>query len=245
MTESRIPPKFVPTLTEEAAQDAADALAQGVPAGPAAAAAAAADSTPSGVDVLRRRRDTDAPASGAWAAPVPADDIADLPTYSGWAQQTDAALPLGSGAQAWAAPEPVQGERADTHDLVPALAPAPFTALLAGAGAVVDDSAGLAAPGHVQSSQGAEGAGVTDAASQLVESAAETAQALEDAITRRVTRRVQETLDTRLSAAVLKVVEQQTALLQSSLQLEIDTTIREAVADAVAGILRESRGKGG
>jgi len=245
MTESRIPPKFVPTLTEEAAQDAADALAQGVPAGPAAAAAA--DSTPSSVDVLRRRRDTDAPASGAWAAPVPADDIADLPTYSGWAQQTDAALPLGSGAQAWAAPEPVQGERADMHDLVPALAPAPLTAPLAGAGAgaVVDDSAGLAAPDHVQSSQGAEGAGVTDAASQLVESAAETAQALEDAITRRVTRRVQETLDTRLSAAVLKVVVQQTALLQSSLQLEIDTTIREAVADAVAGILRESRGKGG
>ncbi len=134
MTESRIPPKFVPTLTEEAAQDAADALAQGVPA------AAAADSTPSVVDVLRRRRDTDAPASGAWAAPVPADDIADLPTYSGWAQQTDAALPLGSGAQAWAVPEPVQGEHADTHDLVPALAPAPFTAPLAGAGAVVDDS---------------------------------------------------------------------------------------------------------
>ena len=98
MTESRIPPKFVPTLTEEAAQDAADALPQVVPGG---AAAGAPDSTPAGVDVLRRRRDADVPASGAWAQP--AADIADLPTYSGWAQQADAALPLGSGAQAFAA----------------------------------------------------------------------------------------------------------------------------------------------
>jgi hypothetical protein len=31
------------------------------------------------------------------------------------------------------------------------------------------------------------------------------------------------------------------ALLQSSLQLEIDSTIREAVTDAVTEILRESR----
>ncbi|GAB2804526.1 hypothetical protein GCM10027276_01420 [Comamonas piscis] len=235
MPDSRIPPKFVPTLTEEAMQDAADALPFVAPGG---AVAPAPDSVPPSVDVLRRRRDADAQASGAWAQPTA--DIADLPTYSGWAQQADAALPLGSGAEAFAAPAqpvvegsslpvwmPDQGEAA-------ALPPA-------GAGAVVDDSDGQPAHSLVQSALGGEGVAVSDATSHLVESAAETAQALEDAITRRVTRRVQETLDARLSAAVLKVVDQQTALLQSSLQLEIDSTIREAVADAVAAILRESR----
>ncbi len=235
MTESRIPPKFVPTLTEEAAQDAADALPQVVPGG---AAAGAPDSTPAGVDVLRRRRDADVPASGAWAQP--AADIADLPTYSGWAQQADAALPLGSSAQAVAAPDPPAADSNSLPSLVQGVGPAAALPP-AGAGAVVDDSDGQGNPGLVQSALGGEGMAVSDATSHLVESAAETAQALEDAITRRVTRRVQETLDTRLSAAVLKVVEQQTALLQSSLQLEIDSTIREAVADAVARILRETQ----
>lgn len=235
MTESRIPPKFVPTLTEEAAQDAADALPQVVPGG---TAAGAPDSTPPGLDVLRRRRDADVPASGAWAQPTA--DIADLPTYSGWAQQADAALPLGSGAQAVAAPNPPAADSNNLPGLVQGLGPAAALPP-AGAGAVVDDSDGQGHPGLVQNALGGEGMAVSDATSHLVESAAETAQALEDAITRRVTRRVQETLDTRLSAAVLKVVEQQTALLQSSLQLEIDSTIREAVADAVARILRESQ----
>jgi hypothetical protein len=238
MPDSRIPPKFVPTLTEEAMQDAADALSSVAPGG---AVAAAPDSIPPNVDVLRRRRDGDAQASGAWAQP--AADIADLPTYSGWAQQADAALPLGSGAQAFAAPAQSVLESSSLPSWMPdqgeaaALPPA-------GAGAVVDDSDGLAAHSLVQSALGGEGVAVSGATSHLVESAAETAQALEEAITRRVTRRVQETLDARLSAAVLKVVEQQTALLQSSLQLEIDSTIREAVADAVAGILRESRSRG-
>jgi len=235
MTESRIPPKFVPTLTEEAAQEAADALPHVVPGG---AAPAAPDSTPPGVDVLRRRRDVDLPASSAWAQP--AADIADLPTYSGWAQQADAALPLGSGAQAFAAPTPPVPEGNSLPSLVQG-AGQPAGLPTAGAGAVVDDSDGQDTPGLVQNAMGGEGMAVSDATSHLVESAAETAQALEDAITRRVTRRVQETLDTRLSAAVLKVVEQQTALLQSSLQLEIDSTIREAVADAVARILHETQ----
>ncbi|QMV73994.1 hypothetical protein HS961_14735 [Comamonas piscis] len=234
MPDSRIPPKFVPTLTEEAVQDAADALPFVAPGG---AVAPAPDSIPPSVDVLRRRRDADAQASGAWAQP--AADIADLPTYSGWAQQADAALPLGSGAQAFAAPaHPVEGSSLPSWmpDQGEAVAPPS-----AGAGAVVDDSDGQPAHSLVQSALGGEGVAVSDATSHLVESAAETAQALEDAITRRVTRRVQETLDARLSAAVLKVVDQQTALFQSSLQLEIDSTIREAVADAVAAILRESR----
>lgn len=238
MNESRIPPKFVPTLTEEALQDSADALPGTAAAGPDALAAPP-DSTAPAVDVLRRRRDADLPGSGVWAQPT--SDIADLPTYSGWAQQADADWPLGSGVQALAAtdqglaqstvlPSTMQG--ADEGQALPSLA---------GAGAVVDDSDDQNADTLVQSYKGAEGVATTDATSHLVESAAETAQALEEAITRRVTRRVQETLDARLSAAVLKVVDQQMALLQSSLQLEIDSTIREAVADAVTEILRESR----
>lgn len=242
MTESRVPPKFVPTLTEEAALDAADTL-PGASAGAAAAGpdalAALPDSTPPGVDVLRRRRDAELPGAGVWAQP--AADIADLPTYSGWAQQADADLPLGSGAQVLAATAQASAQSTILPSLMQAGVQGQSLPSLAGAGAVVDDSDGQNAETLVQSYKGAEGVAMTDATSHLVESAAESAQALEDAITRRVTRRVQETLDARLSAAVLKVVDQQTALLQSSLQLEIDTTIREAVADAVAGILRESR----
>lgn len=248
MTESRIPPKFVPTLTEEAAQDAADAL-PGVAAAGQDALAAQPDSAPAGVDVLRRRRDAELPSTAAWAPP--AADIADLPTYSGWAQQADLALPLGSAAPVWRpasdglvdnSPLPVLTQAVDVSPF--SSSPSFLSPVPAGAGAVVDDSDSPEAGRVVQSSSGAEGVALTDATSHLVESAAETAQALEDAITRRVTRRVQETLDARLSAAVLKVVDQQTALLQSSLQLEIDTTIREAVADAVAGILREARDRG-
>ena len=74
MNESRIPPKFVPTLTEEALQDTADALPGAAAAGPDALAAPP-DSTAPAVDVLHRRRDADLPGTGVCAQPT--SDIAD------------------------------------------------------------------------------------------------------------------------------------------------------------------------
>ena len=207
--EPRIPPKFVPTLTEVAAQDGpaeseenwAVAHAGQAPVATELIAIGATAPAPASADVLRRRREA---GSGDTAA-APADvDIANLRTHSGWAQSVDAPTPL-----------------------VPA---STQTAQVEGAVSVVGVAADAAQ--HSPSDAAAHAA-----AASLVASAAQTAQELEDAITRRVLKRVQQTLDARLTSAVLKVVEQQTALLQSSLQLEIDATIREAVADMVAKVL--------
>lgn len=239
--EPRTPPKFVPTLTEVAAQEAvSEDFSDSVPAQQAQGAMkndASAASAPAYADVLRRRREADADAE---PAPLSDIDIASLPTHSGWAQPVEApefsAGPADPGRfvvdtrQMDSAPaeNPPSMEGPESADLQPL--------------AAADDGAGRRSDGadqntatHVEGVTGspASNTAMDAATASLVASAAQTAQELEDAITRRVLRRVQDTLDDRLTAAVLKVVNQQTALLQSSLQLEIDTTIREAVADAV------------
>lgn len=242
--EPRTPPKFVPTLTEVAAQEAAsEDFSASVPA---EEAQDASKNEASSAAVLRRRREVDA--LDAEAPPLSDIDIASLPTHSGWAQPVDTADTAADDA------DPARFV-VDTAQADGAVAPnaEPVQGLVqgpgpdgrhpeAGADAIAGATAGALGEGaaaeaatHVEGATGSPtgNAAMEAATASLVASAAQTAQELEDAITRRVLRRVQDTLDDRLTAAVLKVVNQQTALLQSSLQLEIDTTIREAVADAV------------
>lgn len=234
--EPRTPPKFVPTLTEVAAQEAAsEDFSASVPA---EEAQSAIKNEASSAAVLRRRREADAP--DAETPPLSDIDIASLPTHSGWAQPVDAA---DDADPARFVVDTAQAEGAVVSNPAPAQGPEPDglqpvggadTIAVAVAGASGEGAAPEAAT-HVEGATGSPtgNAAMEAATASLVASAAQTAQELEDAITRRVLRRVQDTLDDRLTAAVLKVVNQQTALLQSSLQLEIDTTIREAVADAV------------
>ena len=279
MTESRTPPKFVPTLTEVAVQDVApaleenSALARDQSAPEAIESIASEPLSVSGLDVLRRRRE----AAGDVESPaMPALDIANLPTHSGWAQPVDGlVLPMGVESLA----EVAVADVIDTDHLVAAdplldvqpgepertaasAPPASLDALPVLDTEVVDpplepwDEEAAAALPAAQSAAAVSVAhveGVVDgpplspasdaATASLVASAAQTAQELEDAITRRVLKRVQDTLDARLNQTVLQVIDQQTALFQSSLQLEIDSTIREAVADAVAKVLKEQGGK--
>ncbi len=246
MTEPRTPPKFVPTLTEVAAQEmepvfddslmptSAPAVQAPVPT-PAALESHAEPflaSEPPSIDVFRLRRGLDNVALES----MPSDaEIASLPTNSGWAQPLpeSTALPLAAAEEL----DPRQFQ-VDTEQLAAAAPPVVLPAVLAPQ--VQAPEQGMQTPAlHVAPVEGASNdAAMQAATASLVASAAATAQALEEAITRRVLRRVQETLDERLTSAVLKVVEQQTALLQSSLQLEIDTSIREAVATAVQQVLR-------
>jgi len=244
--EPRTPPKFVPTLTEVAAQEAAsEDFSASVPA---EEAQSAIKNEAFSAAVLRRRREADA--LDAETPPLSDIDIASLPTHSGWAQPVDAADTAADTAADDADParfvvDTAQAEGATAPNHAPAQGPEPeglqpvagadaIAIAVATAGALGEGTAPEAAT-HVEGATGsaAGNAAMEAATASLVASAAQTAQELEDAITRRVLRRVQDTLDDRLTAAVLKVVNQQTALLQSSLQLEIDTTIREAVADAV------------
>ena len=246
--ESRTPPKFVPTLTEVAAQDAAPvvernpALADEPSATIAtnleAADEAAAAPASFGVDVLRRRREVDSSGDGQAYNTV---DIADLPTQSGWAQPADGhVLPMGY--------EPMREADAEHHQIDTEQS----TAILVTGAVGAEGDADLST--HTQGEEceiaqdvhtGIDTDIDTDAKTAgLVASAAQAAQALEKAITRRVLKRVQETLDARLATAVLAVVEQQTALMQSSLQLQVDSTIRAAVADAVSQVLGAQRGAG-
>ncbi len=236
--EPRTPPKFVPTLTEVAAQEAA--LEDFSASVPAEEAQGAIKNEASSAAVLRRRREADA--LGAETPPLSNIDIASLPTHSGWAQPVDAADPAAHDADpARFVVDTAQAEGATQPHAALAQGPEP-AGLQPVAGAIAVATAGALGEGaaaeaatHVEGATGSPigNAAMEAATASLVASAAQTAQELEDAITRRVLRRVQDTLDDRLTAAVLKVVNQQTALLQSSLQLEIDTTIREAVADAV------------
>ena len=85
--EPRTPPKFVPTLTEVAAQEAAsEDFSASVPA---EEAQSAIKNEASSAAVLRRRREADA--LDAETPPLSDIDIASLPTHSGWAQPVDAA----------------------------------------------------------------------------------------------------------------------------------------------------------
>ena len=255
--ESRTPPKFVPTLTEVAAQDAAPVVERN-PAladDPSAKIAtnleatdeAAAAPASFGVDVLRRRREVDSSGDGQAYNTV---DIADLPTESGWAQPADGhVLPMGY--------EPMRDADAEHHQIDTEQSTA---TLVTGAVGAVGMSVGHQAEGDSDLSThsldedseiaqdvhtGIDSDIDTDAKTAgLVASAAQAAQALEEAITRRVLKRVQETLDARLATAVLAVVEQQAALMQSSLQLQVDSTIRAAVADAVSQVLGAQSGVG-
>ena len=241
--EPRTPPKFVPTLTEVAVQDAGPISEENTPLAPDQSALAAPEhiandnSVSPSRDMLRRRREADAPE----LAEAPSDlDIANLPTQSGWAQMTN--------ASALSATNNAQALPSATDYAVDTKAMPPATQIDAAAMQTADNTAATHVEGLVdgQGDTPLEVAPIattqTLAASEaatasLVASAAQAAQELEDAITRRVLKRVQETLDARLASAVLQVVERQTALLQSSLQLEVDATIREAVADAVAQVL--------
>ena len=236
--EPRTPPKFVPTLTEVAAQEAA--LEDFSASVPAEQAQGAVKNEASSGAVLRRRREADA--ADAETPPLSNIDIASLPTHSGWAQPVDDSDAFADDAEpgrfvvdtAHSENAAAQNQNhAATHEREPDDLPP-----LAGAGAfagAVDEGTAPEAVTHVEGATGGTlgNTAMEAATASLVASAAQTAQELEDAITRRVLRRVQDTLDDRLTAAVLKVVNQQTALLQSSLQLEIDSTIRDAVADAV------------
>ena len=245
--EPRTPPKFVPTLTEVAAQDAAQASEENTPLAPDQSALAAiediANDAPYSAsrDMLRRRREADA----TELADAPSDlDIANLPTQSGWAQVVDESLltALPAGGDAHAVPILV-------NYVVDTDAPPPLATQIDAADLQTPDSPAVThveglvegqgeAPPEAAASTSAQAVAASEAATaSLVASAALAAQALEDAITRKVLKRVQETLDARLSRAVLQVVDQQMALLQSSLQMEIDATIRDAVADAVAQVL--------
>lgn len=249
MTEPRTPPKFVPTLTEVAAQEMEpvfdDSLMPPAPSAPSAAPVQPQTesrdelfpaSEPPPIEVFRLRRGLDSAALEA----MPSDDeIASLPTSSGWAQALpeSAAVPMAAAEEL----DPKQFQ-VDTEQL-PATPPPVVlrepTAALAAQAPVAPEQGAHTPALQVAPVEGASNdAAMQAATASLVASAAATAQALEDAITRRVLRRVQETLDERLTSAVLKVVEQQTALLQSSLQLEIDTSIRDAVAAAVQQVLR-------
>ena len=242
MTEPRTPPKFVPTLTEVAAQEMEPVFDDSLmpTSAPAVQPPAALEShaepfqasEPPPIDVFRLRRGLDNVALES----MPSDaEIASLPTNSGWAQPLpeSTALPLAAAEEL----DPRQFQ-VDTEQLAAAAPPVVLPAVLAPQ--VQAPEQGMQTPAlHVAPVEGASNdAAMQAATASLVASAAATAQALEEAITRRVLRRVQETLDERLTSAVLKVVEQQTALLQSSLQLEIDTSIREAVATAVQQVLR-------
>ena len=256
--EPRTPPKFVPTLTEVAAQDAVQASEEKTPLANDQSALAAIEDIASDTaysasrDMLRRRQEADAPE----LADAPSDlDIANLPTQSGWAQVVDESLQsaLPAAGEAHALPTLVDyvvdteaaAPAAATHIDAAALQAADSPAITHVEGVlegVREGGADSAVEAHAKAQPEATPATQALAASEaatasLVASAAQAAQELEDAITRRVLKRVQETLDARLSRAVLQVVEQQTALLQSSLQLEIDATIRDAVADAVAQVL--------
>lgn len=261
MTESRTPPKFVPTLTEVAAQEMEpvfdDSLMPPAPSGQASAPTQLETesrtesfpaSEPAPIEVFRLRRGLDSAALET----MPSDaEIASLPTSSGWAQALpeNAAVPMATAEEL--DPKQFQVDTDQLPDLPPPvvlpepiapIAPitsiAPVTPVVSHTPAAVEQ--GVRAPAlNVAPVEGASSdAAMQAATASLVASAAATAQALEEAITRRVLRRVQETLDERLTSAVLKVVEQQTALLQSSLQLEIDTSIRDAVAAAVQQVLR-------
>lgn len=238
--EPRTPPKFVPTLTEVAAQalEEKSTLAPSQKALDATEDIADGVSASTGLDMLRRRRETNA----GEQADAPSDlDIANLATQSGWAQVVDeavlGALPVGSDTQVL--PTLVDYVVDTESSVLVASAASTLAAHFDAAALQIPDSQPVT---HVEGQVEAAPAASEAATASLVASAAKAAQALEEAITRRVLKRVQESLDERLSRAVLQVVGQQTALLQSSLELEIDTTIREAVAEAVAKALRADGG---
>ncbi len=132
--EPRTPPKFVPTLTEVAVQDAAPASEEKLPLVPTQSALAATEDIAeesyysSGIDMLRRRREGEMPEL-ADAAVAPSDlDIANLPTQSGWAQVADdsllAALPAGGDAHAVPT---LDDYVVDTEATPPAATPSPAT----------------------------------------------------------------------------------------------------------------------
>ncbi len=236
--ESRTPPKFVPTLTEVAAQDqmpvAEELQAFESASAPTQAAGAdflesAPDQSLASIDMLRRRRNTNAPPPGD--LPVLTElDISSLPTHSGWAQPIEGIntlLPVADAALTDAGDfsvDTLAGHLPQTVDVLPA--------------EQVDTAMLLAdLPADAAASQEHAPPPDSEIAALLVAQAAEVAQALEDAITRRVLKHVQETLDERLTQAVLQVVHEQTSLLQSSLQLQLDSTIRSAVAQAVSQVL--------